>query len=46
MAFTAHELAGMPPPGIDNALWPALMAWLPVFIFGPLAVWLLDRVKT
>lgn len=45
-AFLGHELAGQPPPGIDSAHWPALMAWLPIFIFGPLSVWLLDRVKT
>lgn len=25
---------------------PALMAWLPVFIFGPMAIYLLDRIKT
>ena len=25
---------------------PALPAWLPIFIFGPLAVLLLDNVKT
>jgi lipopolysaccharide export system permease protein len=25
---------------------PALLAWLPVFIFGPLAIYLMDRIKT
>jgi len=45
-AFLGHELAGQPPPGIDSAHWPALMAWLPIFTFGPLSVWMLDRVKT
>jgi lipopolysaccharide export LptBFGC system permease protein LptF len=45
--FIAHNLAGQMPPNPAWAnTWPALMAWLPVFIFGPLSVWLLDRVKT
>jgi len=42
MAKTDTLLAG---PRLAD-LWPALMAFLPVFIFGPLAVWLLDRVRT
>jgi lipopolysaccharide export LptBFGC system permease protein LptF len=25
---------------------PVLAAWLPVLIFGPVAVWMLDAVKT
>ncbi len=25
---------------------PALLAWLPVFLFGPLAIYLMDRIKT
>ena len=45
--FLSHQLAGSPPSGTDWAMtWPALMAWMPVLIFGPLAVFLLDRVKT
>jgi lipopolysaccharide export system permease protein len=45
--FLSHQLAGSPPPGADWAVtWPALMAWMPVLIFGPVAVFLLDRVKT
>ncbi len=44
--FLSHQLAGSPPHGVDAQNWPALMAWLPVFMFGPLAVFLLDRVKT
>ena len=45
--FLSHQLAGRPPadPAWTYA-WPALMAWLPIFAFGPLAVFLLDRVKT
>jgi len=46
VAFLGQELSGQAPPNIDIAQWPALMAWLPIFIFGPLAVWLLDRVRT
>jgi lipopolysaccharide export system permease protein len=26
--------------------WPALMAWVPIIIFGPCAVYLLDRIET
>lgn len=47
--FLAHQLAGKPPPGLSPEvlqIWPALMAWLPIFLFGPLSVYLLDRVKT
>ncbi len=45
--FLGQQIANHPPSGDawTNA-WPALMAWLPIFIFGPLAVWLLDRVRT
>lgn len=44
--FLGNELAGQAPIGVPADLWPALMAFLPVFTFGPLSVWLLDRVKT
>ncbi len=37
LAFTAQQL------GSEN---PLLAAWLPVFMFGPLAVLILDSVKT
>jgi lipopolysaccharide export LptBFGC system permease protein LptF len=47
VAFLGQELAGQTPPvGIPADKWPALMAWMPIFIFGPLSVILLDRVKT
>jgi lipopolysaccharide export system permease protein len=46
--FLCYQLAGTPPSAsarwIDT--WPALMAWMPILIFGPVAVWLLDRVRT
>jgi len=46
-AFASQELAGQAPPNPMLAnQWPALMAWLPIFIFGPISVILLDKVKT
>jgi lipopolysaccharide export system permease protein len=45
--FLSHQLAGTAPPKPEwITLWPALMAWSPVFIFGPIAYVFLDRVKT
>jgi len=48
--FLCQQLAGKLPMGEmwshSDWLWPALMAWMPIFIFAPLAVWLMDRVKT
>ena len=44
--FLSQQMAGNPPTSQIAAHWPALMAWLPIFIFGPLSVYLLDRVKT
>jgi lipopolysaccharide export LptBFGC system permease protein LptF len=47
--FLCQQMAGQLPPGLSPAwigLWPALMAWVPIFIFTPIAVLLLDRVKT
>jgi lipopolysaccharide export LptBFGC system permease protein LptF len=46
-AFLGHELADQEAliPAFKNQ-WPALMVWLPIFAFGPLSVFLLDRVKT
>lgn len=46
MVFGAQELTGKLPIALAGDQWPALVAWLPIFIFGPVAVWLLDRVKT
>ncbi|MEA2735695.1 MAG: lipopolysaccharide export system permease protein [Humisphaera sp.] len=43
--FLSYQLAGTPPTGAEWAdRWPAIMTWMPIFIFGPIAVWLLDRV--
>lgn len=49
--FLFHQFAGNPPPGLAATpsgpnTWAMLMAWIPIFIFGPLSVFLLDRVKT
>jgi hypothetical protein len=44
--FISHQVAGKPPNLEWAQMWPALVAWAPVFFFGPLAVFLLDRVKT
>jgi len=44
--FVTYQMAANPPrPDLIN-LWPALMAWTPIFIFGPLSVLLMSEVKT
>jgi len=40
VAMAGQQLAG------SAAISPALPAWMPIFIFGPIAVLLLDNVKT
>lgn len=44
--FLAQQFAATPPHTIKPDQWTALMAWLPIFIFGPLSVFLLERVKS
>jgi hypothetical protein len=44
--FLAQQFASSPPHWIKPDQWTALMAWVPIFIFGPLSVFLLDRVKS
>lgn len=46
MVFICQLLAKDPPNEALATRWPALMAWLPVFIFGPLAVIMLDRLES
>jgi lipopolysaccharide export system permease protein len=45
-SFLGQQMAGQPPTGSLASHWPALMAWAPILIFGPIAVFLLDRVET
>jgi lipopolysaccharide export LptBFGC system permease protein LptF len=45
--FICQSVADRPPPGPFWAdRWAALTAWTPILIFGPLSVFLMDRVKT
>jgi hypothetical protein len=49
--FLFHQFAGAVPPGMAGTpnganTWSMLMAWMPIFIFGPISVYLLDRIKT
>jgi lipopolysaccharide export system permease protein len=49
--FLFHQFAGTVPPSLAATssganTWSMLMAWVPIFIFGPMSVYLLDRVKT
>jgi lipopolysaccharide export LptBFGC system permease protein LptF len=44
--FVAHQLAGSTPQLSSAVTWTSLLLWMPIFIFGPIAVVLLDRVKT
>jgi lipopolysaccharide export system permease protein len=44
--FLCLQIANTPPSPQLAAQWPAIMAWVPIFLFGPLSVFLLDRVKT
>jgi lipopolysaccharide export system permease protein len=44
--FVSTMLASQPPNPQWAWQWPALMAWVPIVIFGPVAVFLLDRIET
>jgi lipopolysaccharide export LptBFGC system permease protein LptF len=44
-SFVTFQLAGSPAAFAYPAL-PALLAWLPIFVFGPLSVHLLQHVRT
>jgi hypothetical protein len=44
--FLCYQIAGRPPAGpqwVDR--WPAIWAWMPIFLFTPLAIVLLDRLN-
>jgi lipopolysaccharide export system permease protein len=44
--FLTYQIAANPPsPELTN-LWPALMAWIPIFLFGPLSILLMSQVKS
>ncbi|HXE52984.1 MAG TPA: LptF/LptG family permease [Tepidisphaeraceae bacterium] len=49
--FLFQQFAGKPPPLLASTptgpnTWAMLMAWVPIFIFGPTSVYLLDHVKS
>lgn len=44
--FICQQIATRPPTPAMETQWPALMAWGPIFVFAPLSVYLLDRIKT
>ncbi|HEX8914521.1 MAG TPA: LptF/LptG family permease, partial [Humisphaera sp.] len=44
--FVSHQLATKPMLDMRPDLWTAFAAWLPILLFGPLAMFLLGRVKT
>jgi lipopolysaccharide export system permease protein len=45
--FLCRQIAVHPAgTGVLNTQWPALLAWVPVFIFTPIAIYLLDKLHT
>jgi lipopolysaccharide export system permease protein len=46
VSFLAQQMSGQPLSPEWAPMWPAIMAWLPILLFGPIAVFLLDRVET
>ena len=44
--FVAHQLAGSTPMVASPEIWTPLVLWMPIFVFGPISVVLLDRVKS
>jgi lipopolysaccharide export system permease protein len=46
LVFVTYQMAVSPPNSQMLNFWPALMAWTPIFVFGPVAVDLLYKVKT
>lgn len=44
--FVTYQMAATPPSPEMVNLWPALMAWVPIFIFGPISIFLLSQVKS
>lgn len=47
MIFLCQHLAGQPPLNPQwTDRWPAVVSWFPIFVFFPIALVLLDRVKS
>lgn len=46
MIFVSHQLAGRSPSPELTWFWPALMLWLPLFIFAPISVYMLENLKS
>lgn len=46
LVFISFQVAGRPPTPEMTWYWPALMLWMPIFVFGPIAVWMMERLKT
>jgi lipopolysaccharide export LptBFGC system permease protein LptF len=44
--FLSHQIAGNPPGPQWFDRWPAMMAWMPLLIFAPVAVFLMDRIQS
>jgi lipopolysaccharide export system permease protein len=44
--FLTYQMAASPPTPEMTNLWPALMAWVPIFIFGPVSILLMSHVKS
>jgi lipopolysaccharide export LptBFGC system permease protein LptF len=44
--FLSQQLAPSHPESISPDRWALILSWAPIFIFGPISVLLLDRVKT
>jgi lipopolysaccharide export system permease protein len=46
IVFLTSMLAATPPNAGLAWEWPAIMAWIPIILFGPVAVWLLDKIES
>ena len=44
--FLTYQFAGALPRPDWILFWPALMTWIPIFVFGPWAMYSLERVKS
>ena len=45
--FVCQQIAGQPPLGPQwVGTWPALMSWVPIFVWLPVSVFFMERVRT